>query len=179
MTNTKYNINELLEKKKDIEQEINNIQINSSDLIYTKTTYIDTLNSKNNREIITRDKIDLENYTAKFYGLIEELTKIKTAIQEFNAKEVLGLLHQRTALREKINYLKIIKNNLKTDKKFNRTTTRQDERGQALEITEIMSEPMFELSKIEKWENELASQQRKINTEIQKLNLNAQIELKE
>ena len=178
MTNTKYNINELLERKKDIEQELNHTEINTNDLIYTKTTYIDMLNSKNNKEFISRDRIDLEEYTAKYFGLLDELSAIKTLIQEFNAKEVLGLLHERSKLREKIKYLELIKQYLKTDKTFDRRTTKQDERGQTLEITETITEPMFEISKLEKWINELAAQQRKINTEIQKRNLNAQLEFK-
>lgn len=175
---TTYNINELLERKKDIESEINNSEIKNNDLTHTKTEYIDTLNSKNNKIIESNNKIDLKEYVTKFFGLLDELSVIKTAIQEFNAKEVLGLLHKRNALREQIKYMQIIKNNLKSDKKFNRVTTRTDESGSPLEITETTTEPMFEIKDVEKWINELSSQQRKINTGIQKLNLNAEIDIK-
>ena len=54
---------------------------------------------------------------------------------------------------------------------------RQDKDGVALEISDFKIEPMFTREEVEKLMNNLASQERKINTEVQRLNLNAQIEL--
>jgi hypothetical protein len=64
------------------------------------------------------------------------------------------------------------------DKKFNREVTREDKDGVALETVETTIEPMFTREEIEALMDKLAAQERKINTEIQRINLNAKIKLK-
>lgn len=80
-------------------------------------------------------------------------------------------------MRLKHNILKTIVTLLPKDKKHQRQVTRQNKEGVALETTESTVEPMFDKKDVEKRMNEFAAQERKINTSIQKENLNAKIEV--
>lgn len=174
----KYNINELLEKKKELEEQIlENLTINEQDLIYEKQTINDVINKGNNRTIETRKQITLKNFTQKFNNLIVELSKIKTTIIEFNAVNTSDLLHDRESTRNKIGYLKVIKSNLKKDVQQGRKITRQNNNGETIEFVDFEIKPMFEMDEVEKQLNESCAEERKLNTEIQKINLNAEIEL--
>jgi len=106
-----------------------------------------------------------------------ELASIKSAIQDYNAKEVLGLLAQRDSLRLQIEYFKKIQSILPTEKKQGSRILRRGEKGETLEDLWQIAEPMFDYREIEKRIDELSAEQRKINTEIQRRNLNAKIEL--
>lgn len=178
MAKTKYNLNELLERKKELEtkiQEENNI--NANNLVYEKQTIVDVNNTKNSRVIETRPQVSLNDFTMKFNGLLNELTKIKTEIVKFNAENNINLLNKRESAREKIKYLTKIKQNLKKDKQEGRKTTRTDNTGVALEYVDFTIKPMFDIEEVEKQLNESSAEERKLNTQIQKINLNAQIEL--
>ncbi len=176
---TKYNINELLEKKKELERQIvDKVQeVNCEELKYRKELTVDHTRDDRKSEYIPREKQTVDQFCHEIYGLIDELMKVKTAIQKYNASKVLGELQKREAVRVKHKFLEAVKGNLPKDKEHSKKVTRQDKEGVALETTEISVEPMFERKEVEKRLNELASQERKINTGIQKQNLNAKIEL--
>jgi len=177
---TKYNINELLERKKELETQLNEKakELDCEELKYRKEITVDhTRNDKNISEYIPREKQTIDEYTKPIFDLIDELAKVKTAIQKYNAQKVLGELQKREATRIKHNYLSIIKNKLPKDKEHSRKVTRADKEGVALETTEVSVEPMFERKEVEKRMNQFAAQERKVNTEIQRQNLNAEIEL--
>lgn len=177
MTKT-YNINELLEMKKELENQImEELNVNAIDLIYEKQTIRDLTNKDNNREIEIRKQIDLNNFSMKYNGLVKRLSEIKTAIAKFNADKISELLYNRESARNRIEYLKRLKTNIKKDKQEGRNVTRQNSEGVALEIVDFEVRPMFELEDIEKQLNETCAEERKLNTEIQRINLNAQIEL--
>lgn len=174
----KYNINELLEKKKALEEKIEEkLKIDGSTLTYGEEDIIDYSNPKNNRKIIPRERVDFITYRQEFYGIVEELAKVKTAIQKYNAKNVLGKIQERENIRSKIEYLKRIKPVLPTESKNAQRVTRQDKDGKSLEVIRTKYEPMFEKKEVEEELDRLAAKERKINTEIQKLNLNAEIDM--
>ena len=176
---TKYNINELLEKKKELENHIieKEKDINSEELKYMKEDITDHTNAKNNRTLEPRKKINLNEYCHTIFGLIDELAKVKTAIQKYNAEISLGMLQEREQIRRKNAFLAILKPKLIRETQYGKRMNRQDKDGVALEISDFKIEPMFTREEVEKLMNNLASQERKINTEVQRLNLNAQIEL--
>jgi len=174
----KYNINELLEKKKELESQIlekGNVEVD--DLRYVEEETIDYTNEKNNRTLKPKVKVSLIDFSQTFNGFVEELSKVKTAIQKYNSEKVLGRLQERESVRKKIVFLQAIKKRLPVEVKFGQKVSRQDKDGQTLEIVKVKQEPMFEMKDVEKQLNALSAQERKLNTEIQKLNLDASIEL--
>jgi hypothetical protein len=173
-----FNINELLERKKELENKIKiELDVDKESLLFVEQTITDHTNPKNNKKIVLREKKSLVDYSQKFNGMAEELAKVKTAIQKHNADAVLGKLHERESVRKKIEYLNKIKMFLTKDKKYQRSVTRTGKEGETLETTEITNEPMFSRDEVDKQLNQLAAQERKINTEIQKLNLEAKVTL--
>lgn len=177
---TKYNINELLERKKELEAQIleKSKELNCEELKYRKEVTVDhTRDDKNISEYIPREKQTIDEYTKPIFDMIDELAKVKTAIQKYNASKVLGDLQKREATRIKHNYLSAVRQNLPKDKEHSRKVTRADKDGVALETTEVSAEPMFDRKEVETRMNQFAAQERKINTSIQKQNLNAKIEL--
>lgn len=173
-----YNINELLDKKKFLEAEIYEKQhFDQKEVTYQEEEIVDRLNSKNNRKVVPRAQVTLNEFVQTYNSLVEELAKVKTAIQQFNAKEVSELLQKRDSVRRKIQYLQNIKTKVPRDKTANRQVISQDSNGVPVETILKTVQPMFELSEVEKQLNELAAEERKLNTEIQKLNLNAKISL--
>ena len=175
---TTYNINELLEKKKELEAQIVEVQsnINGDELTYHKEVQVD-VSTKQTKEFEKRERVDLKKYTQKFEGLVSELNKVKTAIQKFNAENITEKLYDREKARKSYDYYTRIKNNLPKTKNAGRKTLRQDKDGNTLEYVDFEVEPMFSVEEVDKRLNEIAAQERKINTEIQKINLNAKIEL--
>lgn len=173
----KFNVNELLERKKELESEISENTIEPEELKHREEKIIDFVSAKNSRTVETRPKITLEEYSQRYYGLLTELEKVKTAIQKYNAENVLGKLYKRDELRRKIEYLTKIKSVLIENKQYGRQITRQNKEGETLEATEIEIEPMFEKKLVQNQIDQLSAEQRKINTEIQKLNLQAEIPL--
>lgn len=174
----KYNINELLDKKKHLDEQINeNLIIKSNDLTYIEENTIDRVNPKNNRKSVPKSRVNLKEFSQTINGYVNELASVKTAIQQYNSGEVSSLLQKRESVRTKIQYLKNIKNNLPRDMKKGRTVLTQDKENVPIEILEQTHEPMFELSEVEKQLNELCAEERKFNTDIQRLNLNAEITL--
>jgi len=177
-TEKKFNINELLERKKEIEQQIESeVAPEAKELQFIEQTITDYTNPKNNKKITTREKVDLNAFGNKFNGMVDELAKIKTAIQRYNAENVLGKLNDRDAVRKKIEFLTNIKSALIKEKQYQKKVTREGKDGETLESTEIVMEPMFSRDDVEKQLNQLCAQERKINTEIQKLNLNANVKI--
>ncbi len=175
-----YNINELLEKKKAIEKELmEKSRINSEDLIFEKQKIIDHKNEKRTKEYVPREKIGLTNYVTEVSSLAKELAQVKSAIAKHNVDALEGLLQNREALRLQRDFLTALKDTLKKVKKtFVRNVTREvHDTGEALETTETTTEPMFSGKEVEKMLSNVAEQERKINTEIQKVNLSAQVEL--
>lgn len=175
----KYNINELLEKKKYLERQLvekTGVQ-QEKDLSYVEEKTIDRKNPDNNRKTVPKAKVELTGYTNVAYGLIDELAKVKEAIQKFNSGEVLSLLQKRTAVRNKLSYLNNIKAALPRDRNSSRQVLSEDSEGNPVEIKETVVEPMFGYEVVEKHLNELSAEERKLNSEIQKLNLNAEITL--
>lgn len=177
MTKT-YNINELLERKKHLDEQISeSISIRGDDLTYREEKTIDRLNSTNNRVSILKQKVTLDKFSQTINGYIDELAKTKIVIQTYNSGEVSKLLQKRDSVRTKIRFLKKIKMSLPKDTQNGRKVISQDSNNVPIEIAEITVEPMFEFSDVEKQLNELSAEERKLNTEIQKLNLNAEITL--
>jgi len=176
---SKFNINELLEKKKDLEGKIVEAvkNIKTSDLEYVKEIVID--HTREDKESIyePRKQETLENYSQQMYGYISDLAKVKTAIQKYNAEKVLGMLQGRESARIKINFLKKIKAALPSEVGHTRDVTRRDKEEVALESIDKTTTPMFDAKGIDKQLDQLAAQERKTNTEIQRLNLEAQIEI--
>jgi len=179
-TMTEYNINELLEKKKQLEeQEKELIQgVDAEDVTYRLETIVDHTSKKNNRQIESKKKVTLLEFMQRYNGTIDELTRVKTAIQKYNADNILGKIQERDNNRKKIRFLEKLKAVALREKKIGRQVTRQDKDGVALETVEVIIEPMFTREEIDKKFDELAAQERKINTEIQRENLNAKISLK-
>ena len=174
----KYNINELLEKKKELEEQIayKISEIKPDDLQYTERTVTDIQSGKDSK-FAPKEKQTLREFTQQLYGYIEELEKVKTAIQQYNAEKILGEIQKRETARLKLTALKTIKNRIPANRDRTRKVTRQDKDGVALETTEVNIEPMFKIEDVEKEINTYAAQERKINTHIQKVNLDAEIEL--
>lgn len=173
-----YNVNELLEKKKHLEGQIaEKVNVSDKDLVYVEETITDRLNPKNNRKNVAKKKVSLNDFSKEVTGMVDELAKTKTAIQMYNAGDVLELLQGRNAVRTKIQFLTNVKNTLPRDMRRGRDVLSQDDNKVPVEVRETVVEPMFELGDVEKQLNELSAQERKLNTEIQKLNLNAKITL--
>ena len=177
-----YNINELLEKKKELENQIRDkvSGFSQEDLTYIKTEVIDYVNDgKFNKTHETRERITLGDFTRQVFGMSEELAKIKVAIQKHNANTVADLLQNREALRTKYKMLNNILMQMPKNKQVSRQASRTGKDGRTEEIMETTNEPMFERKAVEKQMNEVAAQERKANTEIQKLNLDAVISIEE
>lgn len=173
-----FNINELLERKKELEGKLSiELDVDKDSLLFVEQTVTDHTNPKNNKKITVRERRELVAYTQKFNGMAEELAKVKTAIQKYNTEQVLGKLHERESVRKKIEYLNKIKMFLTKEKKYQRSVSRVGKEGETLETTEITNEPMFSRDDVDNQLNQLAAQERKINTEIQKLNLEAKVTL--
>lgn len=175
---TTYNINELLERKKDLENQIaEKRKINPEELKYAKETYTDHTNATNTKVYEARPRVTLDEYARIMQSLTEELSKVKTAIQKYNAEKVLDLIHEREAARTKIAYFKDVKANLLRDTQHGRRVTRQNKDGETLESADVLVEPMFKVEEVQKRIDQLAAQERKLNTAIQKQNLDASIEV--
>lgn len=173
-----HNVNELLEKKKYLEQQIaEKTKVENKDLVYVEETVTDRLNPENNRKNVAKKKVSLNDFSKEFNGMVEELAQTKTAIQRYNAGDVLELLQGRNAVRTKIQFLTSVKATLPTDMRRGREVLSQDDNKVPIEVRETVVEPMFELGDVEKQLNELSAKERELNTEIQKLNLNAKITL--
>jgi len=173
-----YNINELLEEKKAIEEQVEEkLSFNPGELSYIKKETIDYTNPDNSTEFIPKEKIDLKEFTQEFYGLVERLAGVKEAIQKYNAEQILGLLQKRDSVRTKITYLDLVKQNLNREKQSSTRATRKGKENETLEAEKTTIEPMFPLKDVETQYNNLAAQERQLNTEIQKKNLDAKITL--
>lgn len=172
----KYNVNELLEKKKDLEKQLEEFgSISQNDLEYDKKIFIDHTNDDKEKVIEQRPRITLNEFTKKYNTAVLELSGVNIAIQKHNAKAVVELLQKRESFRKRISFLENIKRMLPKNKEHQRGISRQKD-DKILETVEVIKEPMFSLDDIEKQYNECAAEERKLNTEIQKINLNAQIE---
>ena len=175
-----YNINELLEKKKAIEKELmEKARINSQDLIFEKRKIIDHKNESRTRDYLPRDQAKLGEFVLEVSSLSQELARVKSAIAKHNVQKLEGLLQDRESLRLQRDFLTSLRDILRRIKKtFNRDVTREVvDTGEALETTEITTQPMFAVKEVEKMLSNIAEQERKINTEIQKINLSAKVEL--
>jgi len=173
-----YNINELLEKKKELEKQVEQKgEVTAKELVYEKQVRTDYTNKDNTSEFEARKKVSLEEYSKEFNSIVQELSRVKTAIQKHNAVTVVERLQERDCVRRQIRFLNNVKTNLHKEKQQNRQVTRQDAEGRTLEIADISIEPMFPLEDVESQLNSLSSRERKLNTEIQRLNLEAEISL--
>ncbi|MEK6935850.1 MAG: hypothetical protein AABW67_03615 [Nanoarchaeota archaeon] len=152
-------------------------QIRPEELVFTVVKIIDYTNDKNNRTIETRPKIVAAEYVIEFNKTADEIAKIKTAIQKHNAETLSGKICEREAIRKKINFLYAIKQLLKREPQTRRDVTRKDINNVTLETQETIIEPMFSFKEIDKMKDEFGKQERKINAEIQKLNLDKTVEL--
>lgn len=178
MPKDKYNINELLEKKKSLELQIaDKISVGPDEVKFYEEKFIDFTNANNNRTNTPRAKQTLDEFSASFSSMVDELARVKTAIQKYNASEVLGKIQLRESVRFKIARLNNIKKALVRDSQSTRTVTRASKDNETLEVKEVKIEPMFKREDIDKQLNELAAQERRTNTEIQKINLNAAVDL--
>lgn len=177
MTEKQFNINELLDKKKQLEEQekefINGIE--AKDLLYRVDNVTDHTNNKNNRQLIPRQKQTLTEFCQKYNGMVDELKSIKIAIQKYNASKVVDKIQERDNARKKLVLLEKLKELVTREKKFGRQVSRQDKDGVALETVQSTEEPMFTREEIDSFYDEVAAQERKCNTEIQKENLNAKI----
>lgn len=174
----RYNINELLDKKKELEKKImeKSEGLTAADLTYIKEEITDHTTNKK-RDIIPKEKQTLPEFITEFKGIVEELSKIKTALQKYNAEKVLGKLQNREMNRVMNSYLDKIKSILPKDMTTANKATRIGTEGNTLESVFITNEPFFKHSEVEKMMSETSAEERKLNTDIQKENLNANIEL--
>lgn len=174
----KYNINELLDKKKELDSQISEmLNINQVDLTYEKQNFKD-LHNNTEKAYELRPQKSLDQFSQKFNGLVSELSEIKTAISIFNAQETSALLYKRESVRNKITYLNNVKRALTPiQPNQGRKVTRHDVNNVALEVVDFEIRPMFEVEVVEKQLNEASAEERKLNTQIQRVNLNAEIEL--
>ena len=97
--------------------------------------------------------------------------------RKHNSAVLAGKICERESFRKKIAYLQTIKSNLGREKGINRAVTRKDAMNVTLEVQETTGEPMFHYKEVEKMIDQFATQERKLNTEIQRLNLEQNIEL--
>ena len=176
---SKYNINELLERKNEIEAQVKDLvkMVTSDILKYRKEVRIDHTNGDKTSEYIPRPRVTLTLFTRKVFERVEELEKVKTLIQKYNAENVLGEIQRRESARNKIGYLNLIKKNLPRDTQHSRDVSREDGEGVALESLDVTTEPMFPADDVDVMHDQFAAQERKINTSIQKKNLEAIIEI--
>ena len=175
-----YNINELLELKKELEESIveKHNEITNTSLTYEETITTDHVNAKRNKTYKPREKIALEQYYQEVYGLIDKLAKVRVAIQKYNAQQVVEMLQKRDGFRQKHAVLMKIKGNLpKKKSRASNPIRTKDETGEVLESQEYIAEPMFSIAEIDKQLSQLSSEERKINTEIQRTNLNAKVSI--
>lgn len=173
-----HNVNELLEMKKSLEIKLGELaNIRKEELLYVTVKTIDYTNEKNNRDFEIRPRIAMSNFVTEYINASNELSKIKTAIQKHNADILSGKICERESLRRKISYFGMLKTLTEREKQSKREVTRKDANQTTLETQETTFEPMFLRKEIEKMVNEFAIQERKINTEIQRLNLEKTIEL--
>jgi len=176
----KYNINELLEKKKELEEQIEDAmeEITPEELTYIEEKVTDYSGDKEKiTPYVKRDKKSLTEFCQTIFGYIDELAKVKTAIQKYNADNILGDLQKREATRNKISILERIKLSVPVNEQHTRNVTRKGKEDETLEITEVTKKPMFDRKEVDKQKNEYSAQERKLNTQIQKQNLNATIEI--
>lgn len=174
-----YNINELLERKNELEVQVKELAglVTSDVLKYRKEIRIDHTNGDKKSECVLRPKVTLTVFTQKVFGRIDELEKIKILIQKYNAENVLGEIQKRESARNKIGFLNLVKKNLPRDTLHNRDVSREDPDGVALESLDVTTEPMFPADDVDVMHDQFAAQERKINTSIQKKNLEAVIEI--
>ena len=174
-----YNINELLERKNELEEQLKEkvSLVNSDVLKYKKEIRIDHTNGDKKSEYVPRSKVTLVEFTQKVFGMIEELEKVKTLIQKYNAENVLGEIQKRESARNRIGFLNLVKKNLPRDVQHTRDVSREDGENVALESLDTTIEPMFNIDDVDTMYNQFAAQERKINTSIQKKNLEAEIEI--
>lgn len=151
--------------------------VNPDVLKYKKEVRIDHTNGDKKNEYVPRSKVTLVEFTHKVFGMIDELEKVKTLIQKYNAENVLGEIQKRESARNRIGFLNLIKKNLPRDVQHSRDVSREDGEGVALESLDITIEPMFNVDDVDTMHNQFAAQERKINTSIQKKNLEAKIEI--
>ena len=173
-----YNINELLEEKKELEDQIIEFGRGVSTEKLTHKLVTTTDHTKDVEPIVYEPQpvVTLDNYLEGFNTMVKRLADIKGAIQDYNAKNILGKLQTREQLRSKIDVLTNIEGTLP----INGDKETQPIRGRDnILIQSVVTEtkPMFNKKEVRKQLNELSAQQRKINTEIQKENLNAKIDL--
>ena len=180
MSNPKqYNINELLEYKKELEANVEEKmnEITNESLKYEEIKSIDHKNSKRNKTYKPREQVNLQEYYQQLFGFIDELAKVKIAIQKYNADKILALLQQRDAMRKKHSALIKIKANLPKKKHRATVPVRENEDGEVLETEEHVSEPMFPVKDVETQLSQFAAEERKTNTKIQQMNLSAKVKL--
>ena len=77
---TTYNINELLERKNELEEQLKEkvSLVNSDVLKYKKEIRIDHTNGDKKNEYVPRPKVTLTEFTQKVFGIVDELEKVKT-----------------------------------------------------------------------------------------------------
>ena len=112
-----YNINELLERKKELEAQVTETLngISAEELTYKKENHIE-LATNRNKEFENKEKQDLNKFSIKFNGLVDELARIKTAVSKFNAENISELLYKRETARNTVAYLNKIKQYLPKNK---------------------------------------------------------------
>ena len=176
---TTYNINELLERKNELEVQLKESAtlVAPNVLTYKKETRIDHTNGDKKSDYVLRPKVSLTLFTQKVFGKIDELEKVKTLIQKYNAENVLGEIQRRESARNKIGFLNMVKKHLPREVQHNRTVSREDAENVALESLDVTTEPMFLIDDVDLMHDQFAAQERKINTAIQKKNLEAKIEI--
>ena len=179
MSERTFNVNELLERKKQLEDKEKEMLtlVTKESLEFRQENIIDYTNNKANRTLMPRPKVSLTEYMQVYNGVVDELSKVKGAIQKFNADSLLGEIYLRDNARKKLVYLERLKALVPREKKFGNQVTRQDKDGVALERIEVTIEPMFSREEIDNQFDEIAAQERKTNTNIQRKNLEAKISL--
>lgn len=173
-----YNVNELIEKRKHLEEKLKTFEsqeITANKLVYTK---IEMRDSTGKADVIQESKkVTFTDFFNEYAQISNELARIKAAISEYNARVLKDKLFARDEVRRQINCLKLILAKLPSDPTTQFGNRQTDKEGRIILTQYNYVNPMFEQKEVSKRFDELAALERKLNTEIQRLNLNEKVTL--
>jgi len=173
-----YNINELLDKRKHDKEKLAELARNELDNRTFFAVKEVELDKDGKEKLIKEEKpVAAKEFFSQFSEVLDEIASATTAITKYNATVLKDLLAHRDAVREKIRILKVLKQRVPIDSKIERSILAQSKEGEITRYLMRTHTPLFERKEVEKMADEFAKEERKLNTEIQKLNLEQKIEL--
>ena len=175
---SEYNINELLDMRKHLEAKQKEVEnsLTPQKLCTMEETERDLMNGKE-RQIRKSDVHTLEDIAAEHAQVTSELVKVKTAITKYNATVLQDKLFKREECRNKIAYMNSVKKMLPMNPEYTKQIISQSKEGVVQLLLERKVIPSFSREAIDKMTDQFAKEERKLNTEIQKLNLEQKIEV--